>query len=49
MNPNNPNDFNNKPNEIILNYLRVNGTNVGIKSLPFRYTVGYDVTSDSMW
>ncbi len=31
--------------EIILSYLKVNGNDVNIKTLPFRYEVGYDVTS----
>lgn len=46
--PNNPNDSSNKSDEIILSYLKVNGISVDIKSLPFRYTVGYDVMSASI-
>lgn len=34
--------------EIILSYLKVNGNDVNIKTLPFRYKVDYDVTSASI-
>ncbi len=35
----------NVSDEVILSYLKVNGDNVNIKTKPFRYDVGYDVTS----
>ena len=31
--------------EVILSYLKVNGSNVNIKTKPFKYDVGYDVSS----
>ena len=31
--------------EVILSYLKVNGSNVNIKTKPFKYDVGYDVTT----
>lgn len=38
-------DIGNISDEVILSYLMVNGSNVNIKTKPFRYDVGYDVTT----